>query len=129
MLTNSLSFISPCCRYLQQDISELFFLINVLTSNSPSFPPMLVLLSSISVFTLQKIFFSKDGHNNISHSMCLLFCSITLPPFSRASLCPSLPLESMRALRLLLLIEYGEFPGGPVVNTPSFKYRGCRFDP
>ena len=22
-----------------------------------------------------------------------------------------------------------DFPGGPMVRTPPFKYRGCRFDP
>ena len=76
MLTNSLSSISPCGKYLQQDTSELFFLINVLASSSPSFPPMLVLLLPISMFTKAEDFlFQRWPQQYLSfHVFVLLQC-------------------------------------------------------
>ena len=72
MLTNSLSSITPCCKYLQQDTSELFFLINVLASSSPSFPPMLVLLLPISMFTKADFLFQRWPQQSLSFRVFVL---------------------------------------------------------
>lgn len=105
MLTNSLSSISPCCKYLQQDTSELFFLINVLASSSPLFPTNASpIITDFNVYKSRRFSFPKMATTISLIPRFVLSAMLLCQPFQElVSILHSL--ESMWALRLLLLIE------------------------